>query len=153
MAHPRLLWEEVTPWVLYKHLPMTFLSCNFISHLECMNAICVLHFQQNKLFMHSARSGGFHCAVLSWPMWWIFDPSIDSLYGSTQVVNIHYLGQIHFLGQNRETLLCRGQKQTNRPCLLMFLVVLLLLRIEIFIVKLSILTSASIYLPQQKKVQ
>ena len=29
----------------------------FISHFECMNAICVLHFQQNKLFVHSARSG------------------------------------------------------------------------------------------------
>ena len=36
---------------------MTFLSCNFISHFECMNAICVLHFEQNKLFMHNARSG------------------------------------------------------------------------------------------------
>ena len=39
------------------HLLMTFLSCNFISHFEYMNAICVLDFQQNKLFMHIARSG------------------------------------------------------------------------------------------------
>ena len=36
---------------------MTFLSYNFISHFECMNAIFVLHFQQNKLLMHSVRSG------------------------------------------------------------------------------------------------
>ena len=28
----------------------------------------------------------------------------NSLHGSTQVVNIHYLGQIHNLGQNRISL-------------------------------------------------
>ena len=37
---------------------------------------------------------------LSWPIWWTFDPSSDSLRGSTQLVNIHHLGQIHYLGHN-----------------------------------------------------
>ena len=35
---------------------MTLLSCNSISHFECINTICELHFQQNKSLMHSARS-------------------------------------------------------------------------------------------------
>ena len=71
-----------------------------------MNAICVLHFQQNKLFMHSGRSGDSIAqfkdrieTVYLDPSGEFFDPSTDSLHGSTQVVNIHYLGQIHHLGQ------------------------------------------------------
>ena len=34
---------------------------------------------------------------------------IESLHGSTQVVNIHYLGQIHNLGQNKFLKLARKQ--------------------------------------------
>ena len=70
-------------------LMMTFLSCNFISHFEYMNAVCVLHFQQNKLFMHSARSGDSTAQ---------FKDGIETVYPDpcgeflTQVL-IHYMGQ------------------------------------------------------------
>ena len=43
--------------VPHKHLPVTLLPCNFICHFECMNAICVLHFQRNKSFVHSVGRG------------------------------------------------------------------------------------------------
>ena len=66
------------------------LSCNFISQFECMNAMCVLNFQQNKLFMHSARSGD----SIAW-----FKDRIETVYLDpcgeflTQVL-IHYMGQL-----------------------------------------------------------
>ena len=77
-------------WILYT---MTFLSCNFISYFECMNAICVLHFQQNKLFMHSARSGDSIARFKDRIETVYLDPCGEFL---TQVL-IHYIG--HYLGQ------------------------------------------------------
>ena len=68
---------------------MTFLSCDFISHFECMNAICALHFQQNKLFMYSERSGDSIA---------LFRDRIETVYLDAcgeflAQVLIHYMGQ------------------------------------------------------------
>ena len=68
---------------------MTFLSCNFVSHFERMNAICVLHFQQNKLFMRSARSGDSIARFKDRIETVYLDPCGEFL---TQVL-IHYMGQ------------------------------------------------------------
>ena len=54
-----------------------------------MNAICVLHFQQNKLFMHSARSGDSIARFKDGIETVYLDPSGEFL---TQVL-IHHMGQ------------------------------------------------------------
>ena len=43
---------------------------------------------------------GFQCSLLGSKIHYLGQEKSNSLYGSTQVVNIHYLGQIHNLGQN-----------------------------------------------------
>ena len=71
-------------------------TCNFVSHLEGIKAICVSHFPQKKSFVHSGRWGDSATRLrlllrqftLTWypsSVWWIFDPSSYSLHGSTQV--------------------------------------------------------------------
>ena len=79
----QILYKHL-PMTLYKHLPMTFLSCNFISH-----TICVSYFQQNKLFMHSARSGDSIARFKDGIETVYLDPCGEFL---TQVL-IHYMGQ------------------------------------------------------------
>ena len=80
---PMTLYKHL-PMTLYKHLPMTFLSCNFISH-----TICVSYFQQNKLFIHSARSGDSIARFKDRIETVYLDPCGEFL---TQVL-IHYMGQ------------------------------------------------------------
>ena len=46
---------------------------------------------------------GFQCSLLGSKIHYLGQEKSNSLHGSTQVVNIHYLGQIHNLGQNRFT--------------------------------------------------
>ena len=46
---------------------------------------------------------GFQCSLLGSKIHYLGQEKSNSLHGSTQVVNIHYLGQIHNLGQNRGT--------------------------------------------------
>ena len=70
----------------YSRLQMTLLPYNFISHSECMNAICVLHFQQDKQFMRSGDSSTRFKTHLETVY---LDPNDEFL---TQVV-IHYMGQ------------------------------------------------------------
>ena len=56
---------------------------------------------------------GFQCSLLGSKIHYLGQEKPNSLHGSTQVVNIHYLGQIHNLGQNmlfRVGHLCSGQK-------------------------------------------
>ena len=43
---------------------------------------------------------GFQCSLLGSKIHYLGQEKSNSLDGSTQVVNIHYLGQIHNLGQN-----------------------------------------------------
>ena len=43
---------------------------------------------------------GFQCSLLGSKIRYFGQEKSNSLHGSTQVVNIHYLGQIHNLGQN-----------------------------------------------------
>ena len=43
---------------------------------------------------------GFQCSLLGSKIHYLGQGKSNSLDGSTQVVNIHYLGQIHNLGQN-----------------------------------------------------
>ena len=43
---------------------------------------------------------GFQCSLLGSKIHYLGQGKSNSLHGSTQVVNIHYLGQIHNLGQN-----------------------------------------------------
>ena len=43
---------------------------------------------------------GFQCSLLGSKIHYFGQEKSNSLHGSTQVVNIHYLGQIHNLGQN-----------------------------------------------------
>ena len=43
---------------------------------------------------------GFWCSLLGSKIHYLGQEKSNSLHGSTQVVNIHYLGQIHNLGQN-----------------------------------------------------
>ena len=101
--------KRSVPWIVLVHFPMTLLPCNFISHYERMNAICVLHFQQNKPFMHSARIPlrGLRIVLrqlthvvnfwpkywfITWvgqPKWWIFTTWVRFI----------------FFGQNRWTFL------------------------------------------------
>ena len=44
---------------------------------------------------------GFQCSLLGSKIHYLGQEKSNSLHGSTQVVNIHYLGQIHNLGQNK----------------------------------------------------
>ena len=44
---------------------------------------------------------GFQCSLLGSKIHYLGQEKSNSLHGSTQVVNIHYLGQIHNLGRNR----------------------------------------------------
>ena len=46
---------------------------------------------------------GFQCSLLGSKIHYLGQEKSNSLHGSTQVVNIHYLGQIHNLGQNIST--------------------------------------------------
>ena len=46
---------------------------------------------------------GFQCSLLGSKIHYVGQEKSNSLHGSTQVVNIHYLGQIHNLGQNIST--------------------------------------------------
>ena len=46
---------------------------------------------------------GFQCSLLGSKIHHLGQAKSNSLHGSTQVVNIHYLGQIHNLGQNGGT--------------------------------------------------
>ena len=48
---------------------------------------------------------GFQCSLLGSKTHYLGQEKSNSLHGSTQVVNIHYLGQIHNLGQNMSTVL------------------------------------------------
>ena len=48
---------------------------------------------------------GFQCSLLGSKIHYLGQEKSNSLHGSTQVVNIHYLGQIHNLGQNTPTVL------------------------------------------------
>ena len=43
---------------------------------------------------------GFQCSLLGSKIHYLGKEKSNSLHGSTQVVNVHYLGQIHNLGQN-----------------------------------------------------
>ena len=43
---------------------------------------------------------GFQCSLLGSKIHYLGQEKSNSLHGSTQVVNIHYLGQIHNLGQS-----------------------------------------------------
>ena len=43
---------------------------------------------------------GFQCSLLGSKIHYLGQEKSISLHGSTQVVNIHYLGQIHNLGKN-----------------------------------------------------
>ena len=45
---------------------------------------------------------GFQCSLLGSKIRYLGQEKSNSLHGSTQVVNIHYLGQIHNLGQNKQ---------------------------------------------------
>ena len=54
-----------------------------------MNAVCVLYFQQNKLFMHGARSGDSIARFKDCIETVYLDPCGEFL---TQVL-IHYMGQ------------------------------------------------------------
>ena len=47
---------------------------------------------------------GFQCSLLGSKIHHLGQEKSNSLHGSTQVVNIHYLGQIHNLGQNITTM-------------------------------------------------
>ena len=44
---------------------------------------------------------GFQCSLLGSKIHYLGQEKSNSLHGSTQVANIHYLGQINNLGQNR----------------------------------------------------
>ena len=44
---------------------------------------------------------GFQCSLLGSKIHYLGQEKSNSLHGSTQVVNIHYLGQIHDLGRNK----------------------------------------------------
>ena len=46
---------------------------------------------------------GFQCSLLGSKIHYLGQEKSNSSHGSTQVVNIHYLGQIHNLGQNNNT--------------------------------------------------
>ena len=48
---------------------------------------------------------GFQCSLLGSKIHYLGQGKSNSLHGSTQVVNIHYLGQIHNLGQNISAIL------------------------------------------------
>ena len=45
---------------------------------------------------------GFQCSLLGSKIHYLGQEKSNSLHGSTQVVNIHKLGQIHNLGQNMD---------------------------------------------------
>ena len=47
---------------------------------------------------------GFQCSLLGSKIHYLGQEKSNSLLGSTQVLNIHYLGQIHNLGQNTWTI-------------------------------------------------
>ena len=52
---------------------------------------------------------GFQCSLLGSKIHYLGQEKSNSLHGSTQVVNIHYLGQIHNLGQNRGHWIARNE--------------------------------------------
>ena len=58
----------------------------------------------NLILKHESTSPefiwGFQCSLLGSKIHYLGQEKSNSLHGSTQVVNIHYLGQIHNLGQN-----------------------------------------------------
>ena len=56
---------------------------------------------------------GFQCSLLGSKIHYLGQEKSNSLHGSTQVVNIHYLGQIHNLGQNRSASLVFSLLFTN----------------------------------------
>ena len=49
---------------------------------------------------------GSQCSLLGSKIHYLGQEKSNSLHGSTQVVNIHYLGQTHNLGQNRVMTVC-----------------------------------------------
>ena len=72
------------------------LQNNLLHHIH--NLLCDLilkHESTNPEFVW-----GFQCSLLGSKIHYLGQEKLNSLHGSTQVVNIHYLGQIHNLGQN-----------------------------------------------------
>ena len=58
---------------------------------------------------------GFQCSLLGSKIHYLGQEKSNSLHGSTQVVNIHYLGQIHNLGQNSNTITDVAEKFGGLP--------------------------------------
>ena len=60
---------------------------------------------------------GSQCSLLGSKIHYLGQEKSNSLHGSTQVVDIHYLGQIHNLGQNTTfhlTISKRGERATGK---------------------------------------
>ena len=93
------------------HASVTGMSIGNLQHIlvhDIHNLLCDL------ILKHESTSPefvwGFQCSLLGSKIHYLGQEKSNSLHGSTQVVNIHYLGQIHNLGQNNSNVHCLGQK-------------------------------------------
>ena len=84
------------------HASVTSMSIGNLQYIllhDIHNLLCDL------ILKHDSTSPefvwGFQCSLLGSKIHYLGQEKLNSLHGSTQVVNIHYLGQIHNLGQNR----------------------------------------------------
>ena len=87
------------------HASVTGMSIGNLQHIlvhDIHNLLCDL------ILKHESTSPefvwGFQCSLLGSKIHYLGQEKSNSLHGSTQVVNIHYLGQIHNLGQNIRSL-------------------------------------------------
>ena len=83
------------------HASVTGMSIGNLQYIllhDIHNLLCDL------ILKHESKSPefvwGFQCSLLGSKIHYLGQEKSNSLHGSTQVVNIHYLGQIHNLGQN-----------------------------------------------------
>ena len=74
---------------------MSIGNLQYILHHDLHNLLCDLILKHEPEFVW-----GFQCSLLGSKIHYLGQEKSNSLHGSTQVVNIHYLGQIHNLGQN-----------------------------------------------------
>ena len=89
-----------TPAIL-GHASVTSMSIGNLQYIllhDIHNLLCDL------ILKHESTSPefvwGFQCSLLGSKIHYLGQEKLNSSHGSTQVVNIHYLGQIHNLGQN-----------------------------------------------------
>ena len=86
------------------HASVTSMSIGNLQYIllhNIHNLLCDLILKHESTSPSPEFVWGFQCSLFGSKIHYLGQEKSNSLHGSTQVVNIHYLGQIHNLGQNR----------------------------------------------------